>query len=403
MPKAAPKTIARRRHPWLAVVAAASLIAAAPGVTHPGPAPGPALAGHDELRDLLADIARGDAQPAPSLEELPDGHALRAAVTPHNVRLTVDPDATHPLSGPVAVRREAPLGNPARRLRLVSLGPPDPAPQPAPQAVATSAPAAKPPRPAPAAPMVAVKNPSPTGEAAPASPPPAKSAVLSGRSILVAGDSLSIYLAEALRPLTASRPDTAFASRSKISSGLARPSFFDWEREMAALAEKHRPDTVIVIIATNDNQTMTRPDGKKVAFGRPGWDAEYARRVRRLVELARLGNPQARIHWIGAPVMADPRLNADVAAINGVIARQIDALSGCRFVDVSRTLADAAGRYAASLTVAGGPRTVRAKDGVHLTPFGAKLLAHAAMASLHPAVAELGRPRAALYPPPGAW
>ncbi len=382
MPHATTKSRTGRRHPWLALAAAASLLAAVPGVGHSQPPPGTSPDQREELRELLAAIAKDEPQETEQSPQLPDGHALRAMVTPNAVRLAVDRAAVHPLSGPVAVRRDMRLGSMGRNLRLVSLGAPEPAVQAAPPSPAVSpAPARTP------APMVVVKNPSPPLPTI--APRPAS---VSGRSVLVAGDSLSISLADALRPLAAARPDTAFASRSKISSGLACPGFFDWEREMAALSQQHRPDTVVVMIATNDNKTMTRPDGKMVAFGRSGWDAEYARRVRRLVELARLGNPQARVYWMGAPVMADPRLNADVAAINAIIARQIDALPGCRFVDVSRTLADAAGRFAAALPAPGGLKTVRARDGVHLTPFGAKLLAHAAMASMSPTVAELERP-----------
>jgi hypothetical protein len=237
-----------------------------------------------------------------------------------------------------------------------------------------------------------VKNVSPV-PAPPARPAPHSGhpALGPGRDVLVAGDSLSIYLAQALRPMLAGRPGTTFAARGKVSSGLARPDFFDWEREMRQLATTHRPDTVVVMIATNDNQTLTRPDGRKVAFGRPGWDAEYARRVRRLVELARLGNPRARIFWVGAPVMGNPRLNADVAAINAVIRRQVETLPGCRFVSVWQTLADASGHYATSMPANGGRRT-RTPDGVHLTPYGARLLANACLASLGPTVATLERP-----------
>jgi hypothetical protein len=379
----------------LALAALAAVLLGAPRPTHPGlpplALPRPATPLGDELRALVANLdLSGTSDPAPAG---PDRHALRLAVTAYTVRCPVDPQATHPLSGRVAVVEDRHLGAPGRPLRLVSLAPADTEPHP------------------PAMPQVAVKNMPPEAADSPgsaplpapaiasvgapvaATPTPAPSAAppvaAPGRSILVAGDSLSIFLAEALRPLLAGRPSTSFAARGKVSSGLARPDFFNWEREMAALAASSRPDTVLVMIATNDNQTLTRPDGRKLAFGRSGWNEEYARRVRRLVELARQGNPDARIYWVGAPVMADPGLNADVAAINAVIARQLAALPGCRFVDVSRTLADAAGRYAPALPSPAGPRTARTPDGVHLTPFGAKLLAHAALASMSPSVAAL--------------
>jgi len=367
-----------------------ALLVATPRVTHPGFPPTDQTdqgetADSDGLRALLAELHLSREEGSPR----PDRHAVRLAVTGYRVRLAVNPWATHPLAGRVAVR-PTPLGSPGKWLRRIG-----PA-MTVPTATAPAEPplvAAKPlPTPAPKA---------ETGSRAEAKnlPQPAAAAFREpapgagpGRSVLVAGDSLSIFLAEALRPLLAGRPGTVFTARGKVSSGLARPDFFDWEETMRQLAGSTRPDAVVIMIAANDNKTMTRPDGAKVAFGRPGWKAEYARRVRRLVELARQGNPRARITWVGAPVMADPRLNADVAAINDVIRRQVDTLPDCRFVDVSRTLADAAGHYTPSLPTPRGPRTTRTRDGVHLTPYGAKLLADACLAAMSPTMASLTRP-----------
>ncbi|WP_428562230.1 MAG: DUF459 domain-containing protein [Solidesulfovibrio sp. DCME] len=433
----------------LTALAVAASLCAATGPAFGGPAPEPDLAANEALRALVA--GRGS-QETPA--GTPAGHAVRLAVSPFAVRLAVDKAAVHPGSAPVAVREDRHLGGPAQPLRLVALAPAQPQalrpmPEPAARALAagSASPAGPPAKPFPVAeapptaalvteataqatavtapsaqvlpvakaslraapatvavttattpakprPEVTVKNTTPPAPFAPATPvsAPAARAATPGGSILVAGDSLSLFLADALRPMLAGRPGVHFAAKGKVSSGLARPDFFNWEREMAAAATASRPDSVVIMIATNDNQTLTRPDGVKVAFGRPGWEAEYGRRVRRLVDLARLGNPRARIYWIGAPVMANPRLSADVAAINAVIAREIAALPGCRFVDVRRTLADAGGHYAKALPAPGGPRPVRTADGVHLTPYGATLLAHAALAAMSPTVASLEKP-----------
>lgn len=387
MPDVTFQTCARPGRPLLALAALLAALLAAPRPLYSDPAPLRTTSADAALLALTASLTF-DAETPPAA---PDRHALRATVAPYQVRLAVDKNAVHPLSGPVAVRDERRLGSPGRMLRLVSLAPPEPA-------EVAAAPAAVPAEPTRT--VAAVKKTSPATRSSaqstpslPRQPAPREvaAATAPGRTILVAGDSLSIYLADALRPLLGTRPGTAFNARGKVSSGLARPDFFDWEREMAALATA-RPDTVVIMIAANDNKTMTRPDGVKVAFGRPGWNAEYARRVRRLVALARSGNPQALIYWVGAPVMADARLNADVATINAVIAKEIAVLPGCRFVDVWRTLADASGHYARVLPAPGGPRTARTPDGVHLTAYGARLLAHAALGAMSPAVAELTRP-----------
>ncbi|MFP5259015.1 MAG: DUF459 domain-containing protein [Acidobacteriota bacterium] len=370
----------RVRRPLLALALAWMLVVAAPRLTHPEPAPAPTPAA----------LAASLVAPDDSILSSQENAILRLAVSPCAVRLPVDKNARHPLHGPVAVRRDVRLGSLERPLRLVTLAAAEPEPRAAPAVSSVPAPAS--------APAPVVKIPSrqtatlaaPLDKITPAAAP--ATSPLPGKRILVAGDSLSLFLADALRPMLAGRPQTAFASRGKVSSGLARPDFFDWEREMAALVAANHPDTVIVMIATNDNQTMTRPDGVKVAFGRPAWNEEYARRVRRLTELARSANPAARVFWLGAPVMADPRLNADVAAINAVIAHELAGILGCRFIDVSRTLADAAGHYAQALSTPDGPRVARTRDGVHLTPYGARLLAGATLASLGPNLASLTRP-----------
>lgn len=369
-----------------------------PRPTHPGlpPAAAPRTAAAPVADTaLLSLVAALDLAPEPAPDRLgPDRHALRQPVRPSAVRLRVDKAARHPLSGPVAVRRGPRLGGPAGPLHLAALEPPEPTSQPP-----SARPAAKPdkklseaatlrqpPPPAPASParVVAVKNTTPDAPGSDQSPVPGL-----GHSVLVAGDSLSIYLAQALGPMLRDRPGTRFAAKGKVSSGLARPDFFDWERAMTTAVAASRPDTVVIMIATNDNQTLTRPDGKKIAFGRPGWKAEYTRRVRRLVELARAHNRRARIYWVGAPVMADRKRNTDVAIINAVIARELAGLPGCHFVDVWRTLADGEGHYAKALRTPSGLRTTRTPDGVHLTSFGARLLARATLASMNPTLAAL--------------
>jgi len=364
-----------------------------PDVTLPGFTPNRPTVRHrapdpDGLRTLLDGLHLSDATAPAVRPDGHDGHAVRLAVTGYRVRLAVDPTALHPLAGPVAVRPSR-LGTPGKSLRRVHLAMVEPTAAPP-----TTPPAAVSPSPARPTALPRANRPAPAPKPVAAAPAvrPQAPVVDPGRRVLVAGDSLSIFLAQALRPLLAGRPGTNFTAKGKVSSGLARPDFFDWEQEMRRLSTEVRPDTVGIMIAANDDKTMTRPDGSRVAFGRPGWDAEYARRVRRLVELARLGNPQARITWVGSPVMADPRLNADVAAINAVIRRQIERLPGCRFVDVSRTLADTAGRYTPTMPSARGPRPARTRDGVHVTPYGARLLADACLAAMSPTVAALSRP-----------
>lgn len=171
------QTVFRPARAALIVLVALSLLVAAPRVTHPGfppkaPQAQAAPPQPDGLRALLASMADlRDEGPV-----RPDRHAVRRAVTGYAVRLTVDPTATHPQDGRLAVR-QAHLGTPGKRLRHISLASADP-PEPVRKATV-------PVRPAPAAQAapqpLPVKIPSPP-LAAPAS------VLTAGRSVLVAGD-----------------------------------------------------------------------------------------------------------------------------------------------------------------------------------------------------------------------
>jgi len=213
----------------------------------------------------------------------------------------------------------------------------------------------------------------------------------SAKSVLLVGDSLSIGLGKQLDAAFASRPDLSFAHLGKVSSGLANPAFFDWNVNLANQVAAHHPDVVLVMLGANDDKPLPLPEGRSAAFGSRDWDAAYAGRVSRLHSIARAGNPPAFVYFVGVPVMGDAGFNQQMAHIDGVLHKTAGRLQSCSFVDVKGVLADATGAYAPVARTSGGDIVrLRADDGVHITPAGAKLLA----ARLIEAVAEAsGLPR----------
>ena len=153
------------------------------------------------------------------------------------------------------------------------------------------------------------------------------------RSLMVVGDSLSISLGEQVETSLATAPRLSFARLGKVSSGLARPDFFDWDRHMEDMAARNKPDAVVVMIGANDNQHLRQADGSQVYFGTPEWDRAYAAKVRRVVETCRRYNPQASIFWMGAPVMASPALSRDLRHINALVAQVMERTRDCHYVD----------------------------------------------------------------------
>ena len=195
--------------------------------------------------------------------------------------------------------------------------------------------------------------------------------------VLVIGDSLSIALAQHLESHFATLPGVYFKRLGKVSSGLARPDFFDWEHALAKLAAFMRPDTVIIMVGTNDNQSLKRTDGTIAGYyGNKAWDTEYTRRVNKLFELCLENNPKVNIFWVGAPIMQNPQLVRDVQRINRIIQSFCDKHPNCFFIDTWDTLADDQGRFTRYLVDnSGEPVIIRADDGVHLSDIGADMLA----------------------------
>ncbi len=204
------------------------------------------------------------------------------------------------------------------------------------------------------------------------------------KNVLVAGDSLSISLGEQLETHFSLQPGVAFVRHGKVSSGLVRQDFYNWEHVLDDLAKRNRPDVLIFMLGTNDFKPL-HVDGRSLGFGTPAWDKEYARRVQRLITIARHYNQNSAIYWVGAPVMGKPDLNTAVAHINKVVAGQCRRNQHCQFIDTSETLADAKGRYIEAAPLEqGGTIKLRAADGVHLTRQGAALLADHSLRAIMP-------------------
>lgn len=202
------------------------------------------------------------------------------------------------------------------------------------------------------------------------------------RSLAVVGDSLSIGLASELEKSLGSKPGLGFASLGKVSSGLARPDFFDWDRNLDALARRYRPDAVVIMLGTNDNKPLRFADGSQIPYATAEWDKAYTARVKRMVEIVRAHNPSAMVFWMGAPVMADDDLNHDLKHINALIRKTMTSFNDCHYVDTWPLFSTAGGGFAFSKPDLAGGAPLRARDGVHLTTAGAQALAGHCQAAL---------------------
>ena len=187
--------------------------------------------------------------------------------------------------------------------------------------------------------------------------------------VYVGGDSFVDWLGYQLARYAAA--DHLISSRfeSKLGSGLALPSFYDWHARVGQVMDSATPpEAVVLFMGANDSRDIRTPDGT-LAVGSAGWATEYAKRVAAIMDLA--GDHGAQLYWVGLPVMRDPARTRSAATIDAILDQESATRSWVHFVDIRWLFVDSNGRYTAYRPDDGGLNVkVRQDDGIHLTQIG---------------------------------
>jgi hypothetical protein len=167
----------------------------------------------------------------------------------------------------------------------------------------------------------------------------------------------------------------------QVSSGLARPDFFDWPEELATTLPEVDPDIVVVTFGGNDSQGLSLPqDELEWVVGDPvaneeAWSEEYTRRAGEVMDLL-LENDRSVI-WVGIPNDDNPDVTAKLAiqdrAVKAAAAERPDVV----FIDTWDRFSGRSGGWAEFVIDPrdGEGKDVRADDGFHLNVAGAEILA----------------------------
>lgn len=205
---------------------------------------------------------------------------------------------------------------------------------------------------------------------------PAAAATATNRTcIMVCGDSVMKMLGIALeRELT--KPDRVrVVTATSIGSGLARLDLFNWHEQAKILIEREKPDIVITLIGSNDNQPMQTADSADIQENTPAWISEYTHRVKTCLEIINSSTVKLVV-WMGLPDMRDPNLQAHVNRVNQIFKDQVAAFPKVVYFDTQRNLSREPGKFTMYLLGNDGmPIHIRASDGIHLNRTGAELLA----------------------------
>lgn len=182
------------------------------------------------------------------------------------------------------------------------------------------------------------------------------------------------------RELSQKRPEVEAHTFSGIGTGLARLDAFDWLAKINALCAEIQPKVAVVSLGANDRQPMKMPDGSGIAQpDTDEWNTEYAKRIASTMDHF-IENGCERIIWLLLPPMRDPVVNRHATKLNELTADAAQSRPQVSLFDVGRLVADRRtdgfseriidSRNATAVTV-------RERDGIHLSPQGARILADA--------------------------
>ena len=202
--------------------------------------------------------------------------------------------------------------------------------------------------------------------------------------VLVTGDSLSTFVGDSLKGLTAEAGLVDVTQVWFNGSGLSNPKFLNWEAKAAELMVEHKPEVVIMLIGGNDGWNMGAPGASPSGPNSDAWEQEYARRT--VAVMRQFTAAGASVYWSGPPTAAETKWNRIFARINSAVATAAELEPRAGYVDLFKGTA-VNGRYSATWTRAAGNTVVaRQTDGIHFSRVGAgqpALLLLAAMESAH--------------------
>jgi hypothetical protein len=160
----------------------------------------------------------------------------------------------------------------------------------------------------------------------------------------------------------------------KVSSGLARPDFFDWPAHLRQVIPAADPQIVVVTFGGNDAQDILI-DGRSRGTTTPEWRAEYGKRVGEVMDY--LTENGRSLIWVGIPNAVSAEFTARLEPLRAVTMEQAAARADrVVYIDTWQRFTGRNGGYAEYVVDPrdGMVKPVRQSDGFHLNVTGAEIL-----------------------------
>ncbi len=214
----------------------------------------------------------------------------------------------------------------------------------------------------------------------------------------VAGDSQAFYLGHRLRDSRLS--DVLEITLNQLhSTGLARPSYFNWPVHFFAVAAQFDPEVVVATLGSNDWQSMAAPEGQTLSRGSDEWRAEWRRRLG--VALDVLEAPHRQVIWVGLPPTRSDEFREGYAVMNQIAAAAVAERDFVTMIDIWDIFGGDE-PYRDAVPPPGDPEgrpvDVRQQDGVHLNQTGSRWVVDLINDQIERIIAEISPERTAAEP-----
>ena len=191
--------------------------------------------------------------------------------------------------------------------------------------------------------------------------------------VVIVGDSLAaglgFFAERVFRPRL-----VVVSGQGRISTGLARPDYFNWPFTMHRIVDRFDPDLVIVMLGENDHQSLQTVQGHRDApIGTSAWPTAYRERVEGMMRIAT--SQGAKVVWAGLPVSANRDLREHSLRQNAIFERAAESVDGVTYFDAWDRFRAPKGGYTAYVREAGRVILIRAADGLHFNAVGYTILA----------------------------
>jgi len=197
--------------------------------------------------------------------------------------------------------------------------------------------------------------------------------ILPPYNFLLIGDS---FMAEAFGPALEKElilyKNVLVFRKGVYSTGLSRPDYFDWEKEVKDLILQKKPNLAVVMFGANDGQDI-RTQNIIIRYGQEEWNINYGQKVSAFLKI--LNDNNIFVFWIGNPIARSSYYSSKMANLNSIYEAECQKSVNCRYVSTWSLLTDSQGKYSAYLPDQNNKnRLARANDGIHTTSFGSQIL-----------------------------